>query len=151
MGQSAGMSFACRPVGFAGAGVVVPLPGGTSQARRVGLPCTVTLTFARAGTVLATKTASATWAIGPVSHNWHSNPTATVGDTFWIRATPTTGTFTSGTTGSWLQMNIDNVWTVSAPSLGSKSCTCTFEIATDSGGTNIVTSGSYIIEAFDDT
>lgn len=140
------MSFACRPNMVASL-VVSPLPGGQSFATS-GVSVTVTLTFARAGTVLATKSGAAAWLVGPVNHNWAITPSATVGDAFWIRATSTSGTPSTGTVGSWTAMSSDQQWTVTrAVAGGTKSWIATFEIATDAAGANIVGSGSYEINA----
>ena len=135
-------SFLARPPAFGSAGVL-PLPGGTSHAQHTA-SVTVTIQFNRAGTVTISKTAAASWIVGPVAnHNWAAVPNSTVGDNFWVRATNTSGTPSTGTTGSWLQMNSDRVWTVSATVSGSKNWSATFEIATDSGGASIVASAGY--------
>lgn len=73
---------------------------------------------------------------------WATPTGAGVGDDFWIRATVTSGALSSGTTGSWLQLSSNRSWTVARSFPGISSATVTFEIATDSGGSNIVDSGS---------
>jgi len=68
--------------------------------------------------------------------------------TRYIRATLTSGTFTSGTVGSWLQLNTNRTWrTQFTSAFGSKTTTATFDLATDSGGTNIVQTVSVTLEA----
>ena len=66
--------------------------------------------------------------------------------THYVRATLTSGTFTTGTTGSWLALTTDREWTTLVNTSGTKSTTATFEIATDSGGTNVVASASVTLE-----
>lgn len=60
----------------------------------------------------------------------------------YLRLTVTAGTMTSGTTGSWLQMNATRSFTKSytptGPAPDTESVTFTVDIATDSGGSNII-------------
>ena len=73
----------------------------------------------------------------PGSSNWFI-PTATgVGSLYWVRYTATTGTLTTNDASTWTQLNATRSCTKSA-STGTASCTFTVEIASDSGGTNIV-------------
>lgn len=138
------MTFAARP-NYASVEVVQPLPGGTVQSTTITpSDASATLNFNRAGTV----TSSRAGAGSTVSHDWHLNPTATVGDGFWVRATLAAGTTpTSGTIGSWTQLSATSTWNNTRTITGNKTSTLTIELATDSGGANIVTSGTYIINA----
>lgn len=71
--------------------------------------------------------------------DWVANAHATIGDGYWIRVTLTAGdALDTGTAGSWLQLSSDRTFGYSQSGLGSKSGTFTIEIATDSGGSNIV-------------
>lgn len=98
------------------------------------------------GTVLATGDTAGTLA----SYNWITPTTGST--TYYVRATLTSGTFTSGTTGTWLALSSNRSWTTgfTSNSPGSKTTTATFEIATDSGGTNVVVSASVTLEAIVD-
>lgn len=130
------------------AGVVSPLPGGTSEATLIGATCQVTLVFGSNGTVSATKTGSATWNQGPVAHNWFNGaPSTGIGNNFWVRATLNSGTLNGGTTGVWLQLSSDRTWNVLRSSAGTQTANLTLQIATDAAGANIVTSGTYVITA----
>ena len=48
---------------------------------------------------------------------------------FDIKATITAGSFSTGTSGSWLNLASNRGWTVSRTTIGSKTCTATFEIS----------------------
>ena len=66
-----------------------------------------------------------------------------IGTSLWIKATYVSGqTFTSGdAVGSWLELSADKSWTMSYTSSGGAdtvSGVYKFELATDSGGSNIV-------------
>jgi hypothetical protein len=98
------------------------------------------------GTVLATGDTTGTLA----SYNWLTPTTGST--TYYVRATLTSGTFSSGTTGTWLALTSNRSWVTlfTSNSPGNKMTTATFEIATDSGGTNVVVSASISLEAFVD-
>jgi len=73
------------------------------------------------------------------NYNWI---TPTTGSTaHYVRATLISGTFNTGATGTWLALTSNRSWVVRVFIAESRSTTATFEIATDSGGTNIVASG----------
>lgn len=77
---------------------------------------------------------------------WYRPTGGTPGSGYWIRMTPTAGTFNVGDlTGTWLQLNAARSWgrLRTSDAAGTDTATGTVEIATDSGGVNIVTSGSY--------
>jgi hypothetical protein len=101
----------------------------------------VTFTVGSGGTVTA---------VGDIagsldSYNWIDPTTGST--THYVRATLTSGTFSSGTAGSWLALTSDRAWYVGVSSQIAKSATATFEIATDAGGTNIVASGTVTLSA----
>lgn len=82
-------------------------------------------------------------ATGAANTRWHAS-----GGAFWVRATVTSGTTPSGSlTATWLALSASRSWTLSRSSVGVTACSLTFEIATDSGGVNIVTSDSATITA----
>lgn len=74
---------------------------------------------------------------GPV--RWHQVDDASSGASSWIRATVTSGTLTSGTTGVWLALSTSRTFTKGPASSGGATAVVTFEFATDAAGTNIVT------------
>lgn len=59
---------------------------------------------------------------------------------YWIKATPTGGTIQGSATSTWLQLNADRGWYISELGLGSDSTSLLIEVATDSGGTNVIES-----------
>lgn len=140
------MSFACRP-NYLNSEVVQPLPGGLVSSLTLSpANANATLNFNSDGTVSSSHNGSGL----DVSHNWHLNPAGGVGTNFWVRATVSAGTTpTSGTVDSWLQLSSNRSWAnADAVANGlSVTSTLTIEIATDSGGSNIVTSGSYTVVA----
>lgn len=79
--------------------------------------------------------------------DWGIPNTAAVGANYWIRATLSSGDTPAGPAlGSWHQLSVNREWTISvvAPAFDpqSKACSLAVAIATDSGGTNIVSTGS---------
>jgi hypothetical protein len=72
--------------------------------------------------------------------DWFLPNTAAIGNGFWIRATIISGTFSSGTAGTWLQLNAARTWTRQQTVIGVSTVVFTLELATDSGGANIVKS-----------
>ncbi len=81
------------------------------------------------------------------SYDWLT-PTAG-STTYYVRATLTAGSFSTGNAGVWEALTTNRVWSVELPDSPAdfKSATATFAIATDSGGTNIVVSASISLEA----
>lgn len=100
------------------------------------------------GSVLAT--AGVSFPTTLTSYNWITPTTGST--THYVRATLTSGTFTSGTTGTWLALTSNRSWRTAftSNSPGSKVTIATFEIATDAAGTNVVVSASIRLEALVD-
>lgn len=100
------------------------------------------------GTILATAGTSFPFTLA--NYNWITPTTGST--TYYVRATLTSGTFTSGTTGTWLALTSNRSWRTAytSNSPGNKKTTATFEIATDSAGTNVVVSASISLEAYVD-
>ena len=86
---------------------------------------------------------------GPTSgpSNWYAPTSTGVGSFYWARFTLTAGTFTSGTTGTWINLSAGASVTKSVASgTGSASATFTIEIASDAAGTNILaTSAGWVV------
>lgn len=100
-----------------------------------GLEASASLTFASDGSVGGNATIDDGSA--PGSSSWFSPNTPSIGDNYWIRFTATTGTFTTNGASSFTQLSASRTVTKSATS-GTASVTFTIEIASDSGGSNIV-------------
>lgn len=82
--------------------------------------------------------------------SWGSPTTSGAGADFWVRATlgTGTGTITSGTFGSWTNLASTQSWTMAAaPSGQARNRTVSYEIASDSGGSNIVGGGTLYLES----
>jgi len=109
-----------------------------------GDPSTATLSFLSDGTWSATLEASAS-----KSGNWATPTTTGVGSGYWIRFTRTffsggAGNSATASTG-WLQLNTTQSIDVTRTSgFGVTTADYTIEIATDSGGSNIVATASLI-------
>lgn len=86
------------------------------------------------GTLTVTGDVSGTLA----SYDWKTPTTGST--THYVRATLNSGTFNTGTTGSWLALTSNRSWLVRTTISATRFTSTTFEIATDSGGTNIVAS-----------
>lgn len=84
--------------------------------------------------------------VGPLdSYDWIT-PTAG-STTYFVRATLIGGSFSTGTTGTWLALTSNRTWSVSQSGAGTQTANATFEIASDSGGTNVVASANIILTA----
>lgn len=109
-----------------------------------GEPCEISLDFASDGTWLATLDAT-----GSTSGNWATPTTAGVGSNYYIRFTRTFfsggfGNSATATTG-WIQLNTtQGVLVFNSGVDSSVSADYTIEIATDSGGSNIIATASLI-------
>lgn len=69
--------------------------------------------------------------------NWFSPTTTGAGNSYWLRATATSGS-PSGTLNTWIALSTNRSYSVSRATAGTTSANLTFEIATDSAGTNII-------------
>lgn len=74
------------------------------------------------------------------SFNWFQPTTAGIGAGYWIRLTVNSGTSPTGgsPTATWLQLNSARSWSLTRTTIGTSSGNYTLQIASDSGGANIV-------------
>jgi hypothetical protein len=76
--------------------------------------------------------------------NWTTPTTAGIGSSYWIRVTQTSSSGPSteygDSRGVWLQLNTGRTFGVEKTANGLSTRVYTFEIASDSGGSNIVAS-----------
>lgn len=93
------------------------------------------LTFNTNGSVSAGLSSDGGSTIGSAS--WYLPNTTGIGSSYYIKFTPTSGTFTANGASSFTLMNA-NRQVIKSASAGSAGVTFTIQIATDSGGTNIV-------------
>jgi len=70
--------------------------------------------------------------------NWATSTTTGIGSSYWARVTVTSGSLTSGTTGSWVQLSSNTTWSKNTTGTGGATVLFTLEIASDSGGSNIL-------------
>jgi len=88
------------------------------------------------GTVTLSATPITDDASGPT--NWASPTTTGIGSSYWIRATATSGTLTTGTSGAWVSLASNVTFAKSTSGTGTSTVTFTIDIASDAAGSNIV-------------
>lgn len=104
------------------AALVIALPSTIGETKVVADPADATagITFSSNGTYAA--------ADGTPSGNWATPTTTGVGSDYEIRWTNVSGTLTTGTAGSWLDMASGQYFDVQRTTVGTKSCQGTVEI-----------------------
>ena len=120
----------------AGGAIVSPFSAWTvSGDSAAGVPASASLTFNSDGTV----TWTAVTADGTITgtQNWFLPAQSGVGALYWVRFTATTGTFTTNGASTFTSLSSGRSVTKSATT-GSAQVIFTVDIATDSGGSNIV-------------
>lgn len=100
-----------------------------------GISAAASLTFAADGSISYAATAGDL--SSPGSTQWYNPITSAIGANYYIRFTATSGTFTTNDASTFTILSSSRTVTKSATT-GAASVTFTIEIATDSGGTNIV-------------
>ena len=80
---------------------------------------------------------------------WYYANTTGIGAYFWIRCTVNSGAVGGSGTGTWLALTADRYWYVEwvLTFAGSNTANITVQIASDSGGTNIVSSCTFDLTA----
>lgn len=123
--------------------------GGDVTVSRLGGTCSARVSFNSDGSLTGSTGGTGTLDVDTVTgDNYWIPTTAGIGASLWLRATLTSGTFTSGTAGTWQALTTGLIFTRASPGgVGSSIVTATFEIATDSGGVNIIASGSITLSA----
>lgn len=151
------MSFFARPVGYSSSGgMIVPLAGGTYYANTQGsssASAAVELIFNNNGTFIISASGTGDVLVdlnpfSPITLNWFSPTTAGIGSSYWIRFLVSGSPLDFGTTGVWISLSPSfQSWSYNVNQIGlgfqSRSGTWTVQIASDSGGSNIVTTGTY--------
>jgi hypothetical protein len=82
--------------------------------------------------------------------NWFDPTTSGIGASYWVYVSPTIGTFTSGTTGSRLQLSTPRAYTCETTGgtiTRVKSVTASYEIWNASTGGSIVGSGTITLQS----
>lgn len=132
-----------------GGGDVIPvLPGGTVDSTGSS-PKFAIVSVLRNGTIT-----SFGEDLSFATQYWHTSGQASIGDGFWVRFTRVTGTasnYTGSTVGTWHQLSSTRTFGYDVPEgAGPHTGTYTIQIASDSGGTTIVSassSGAYSVTA----
>lgn len=94
-------------------GIRVNVPDLTVSDIRVGVNVTATYTLTNAGAITSATTAGGTVPRG----NW-INPPGAAGANYEVFITNTGTPVTTGTTGSWLPLNVTRAWTLSVTFIG---------------------------------
>jgi hypothetical protein len=121
---------------YTGARIVTPFTAYDMLADNTpGATATASLIFGTNGSVASNATIDGGSTTGSAS--WYSPNTTGIGSSYWIRFTPTSGSFTTNGASSFSQLSSNRQVTKSA-STSAGGVTFTIEIASDSGGSNIV-------------
>ena len=95
-------------------------------------------TFSTDGTIVGASSQSGSFSVG----NWTTPTTASIGSSYWVRCTQTSSSGPSTeygeSRGVWHQLSTGRIFGVSKTANGLSTRVYTFEIASDSGGSNIV-------------
>lgn len=85
---------------------------------------------------------------GDTTSAWGSPTTAGEGANYWVRATLNSGTTPAGPAlGTWHQLSSQRAWSLTRGSSGLVACQLTVQIASDSGGSNILSTCTVDLEA----
>lgn len=122
------------------AGVVANFSGSAFDSQLSPTSATATLRFASNGTIQESSAGGAFSTIG----NWYLPTTTNIGSTpgYWLYATLTSGTLTSGTTGSWIKLDANRDYTCTRASTGMTAAYLSFQISSASGGTPVIGYGT---------
>jgi hypothetical protein len=118
-------------------GVVNPAPYLQSLAV-LNTGCTSGFRFNTDGS-LNRQAGSASFVADP--NQWYTPITATAGNGYWIRVVPTSGTFTTGTIGSYVPLSTARTFGIFAGPGTTKTTTATYFISANSAGTQVVANG----------
>lgn len=124
----------------------------------------VSITFNTNGTISMSGSGTASWS---TTDNWYSPTTTSIGNNYWIRCTAATGSVTTGSgtptattsstwaapspnagTGTWLPLSSARTWGQSIAAVGKTVTQLTFDIASDSLGSNIVATAIYHLKVY---
>jgi hypothetical protein len=118
-------------------GVIVRLPAAAAPQHIVAAPATATAGYQLESDGDIGQRDQSSGGLYTDVGDWIA-PKGMAGAAYECQATLVSGTLSSGTTGSWLALNVTRTWTVSATST-LKSCTFTLEIRLAATGTVLAT------------
>jgi hypothetical protein len=132
---------ACQQLmhGTTGGGVLAPL--GLVSVNSNGSGVTALSRFNTDGSITCTHTGGAVSAPA----NWFIPPGGTPGNSYWIRCNVTSGTLTVNQATTFQPLTSNRQFSATAAGLGTAGGTGTFQIATDAGGVNIISTGTWSI------
>lgn len=120
-----------------GGGVVTGPQNGTVWAEAtIGNPAIAQIAFGADGSITWTPTPTDGGST-PGDSQWYEPVTTGIGALFWVRFTATAGTLNTNTASTFTSLSSAQSCSKSG-STGTSSATVTIDIATDSGGSNIV-------------
>lgn len=112
-------------------------------AAKVGPNAVATITFGTDGVITMARVNG-----GTTTSDWGTPTTPGEGANYWVRATLNSGSTPSGPAlGSWHQLSSSRAWALTRTSVGVLSCQLNVQIASDSGGSNILSSCTVNLEA----
>lgn len=133
-------------MGLGPSGSIVPSLGGTAHGLSEGFAITVSMSIQSDGAITATTNGD--MVTDTINGDlWFTPVTPGIGANYWVRATVTSGSFSSGIAGTWLNLGTSRSWSRSQNSIGSSTVQFTIDIASDSAGSNIVATGSFTLTA----
>ena len=113
-------------------GIVNPLPGGTAQASGLNAPY-----------VIVNSDGTITLLANTTTQNWYTPTTTGIGTGYYVKFSKVSGDNADyNQAADWTEIT-SNFYIGYASGGGAKSGDWTVEIASDSGGTTVVTSGTY--------
>lgn len=130
--------------------------GGSIDKTLIGAAaCFVTVNFNADGSITTSSSIGSTGSDDVDGDTWFAPPASGVGAQYWLNAVLASGsTPTSGTMGAWTQLSSAQSYNYNSGTGGavsSRAGTIDFKVASDSGGTNVVCSGSIYFSATRET
>jgi len=97
--------------------------------------CTVTLQLLLNGSMVTSGNGGNYGGTSPGANDWYTAwPVTNIGNSYEVRITEITGTFGTGTVGSWVALTSTRTWTITQPaSFGTTAVTFDIEIRPNSG------------------
>jgi len=136
------MSFACRPNRSNGA-VVNPLPGANCTSSQVSpTNATAGWRFQTDGTV--DKRTQAAYA---ADHDWFKPSGGVPGNSYWIKSVSTGEPTVGSANNTVLALSSDQEWRIVTNIIEAISSSLAITIYSDSGGTVVVSTGTYTLDA----
>lgn len=140
------MSFACR---FQ-SGALYPIPAiplvGPYTSTGTGSDVSLTINFKSDGTLVVSRVQGNSGSSTVLDATWYSQAVSGIGTNFYVRLDVSVGSAPNlgNSNGGWLRMNVSRDFGWQQSVAGSRTATCSFQIATDSGGSNVVSTVSGI-------